>query len=118
LEEAELPHLILQPLVENALQHGLEDVTENGRLEIRAWREAETLAIDVSDNGCGFSPGKPRFHRSGHVGGIGLSNTRERLHQLYGENQSVEIRSAPGEGTTITLRIPYRARAGLQPALT
>src|SRR5687768_6306669 len=45
LEDAELPHLILQPLVENALQHGLENVTEDGQLEIRAWREGATLAI-------------------------------------------------------------------------
>jgi two-component system, LytTR family, sensor kinase len=116
LEDAELPHLILQPLVENALQHGLENVTEDGRLEIRAWREGATLAIAVRDNGCGFTSTSGRDRRSGDAGGIGLSNTRERLHQLYGAAQSLEIRSAPGHGTTITVRIPYRVRAALQAA--
>ena len=117
LEEAEVPHLILQPLVENALQHGLQDVTEEGKLEIRAWRVADTLAIAVIDNGCGFEPCHPPLHvQTAPTVGIGLANTRERLNQLYGRNQSFAIESALEQGTTITLRIPYRARMTMQTA--
>ena len=107
LHEAEVPHFLLQPLVENALAHGLGDVTENGVVEVRARREVDTLILTVRDNGAGFANGSADNHRGARVGGVGLSNTHERLQQLYGESQSLEIKSAPGAGCLISIRIPY-----------
>lgn len=111
--EAEVPHLLLQPVVENALLHGLEDVTENARLEIRVRRESAQLVCEVRDNGAGFLPDKgttARADHGDHGAGIGLTNTRERLQQLYGREQTLGIRSTPGEGCTVTIRIPFCLR--------
>jgi LytS/YehU family sensor histidine kinase len=113
LEAAEVPHLLLQPLVENALHHGLEDVTENARLEVAVSRKGDALVCTVRDNGVGFGADeKVSGSRGiGNGNGIGLGNTRERLQQLYGADQSLVIASTPGVGCTVTIRIPYRASA-------
>jgi two-component system, LytTR family, sensor kinase len=117
LSGAQLPHLLLQPLVENALSHGLGDVTENGLLQVRGRREAETLVLTVRDNGAGFDC--MSADRAAPAGsGVGLTNTQERLQQLYGGAQSLQIESAPGRGCVVTIRIPYRHQESpvLQPA--
>ena len=76
--DALLPNLILQPLVENAIQHGVSKMDGQGRIEMRAWRENEQLCLSVRDNG-------PSVGGDGSLKeGIGLSNTRARLQQLYG----------------------------------
>jgi two-component system, LytTR family, sensor kinase len=109
LFDAQVPHLILQPLVENALSHGLEDTTENGELVVRAARDSQMLVLSVRDNGCGFFPDdEASAVRTG--GGVGLRNTAERLQQLYGAEQSLKIESAPGLGCTVTITLPYRQR--------
>jgi LytS/YehU family sensor histidine kinase len=107
--DAEIPHLLLQPLVENALLHGLENVTENARLTISVRREGEELSCTVYDNGAGFSLGRAT-EDSGNGRGMGLANTRERLQQLYGLRQSLAITSTPGRGCRVALRLPLRRR--------
>jgi sensor histidine kinase YesM len=107
LEDAEVPHLLLQPLVENALQHGLEDVTENGRLEVIVAREADSLVLVVRDNGAGFDAKNVAASVSPGCG-IGLTNTRDRLQQFYGAQQSLVINRPAGGGCAVTIRIPYR----------
>lgn len=116
LQDAEVPHLLLQPVVENALLHGLEDVTENARLEIRISRRTDALVCEVRDNGAGFSPEKPQSDGAS-PSGIGLPNTRDRLQQLYGSNQTLVIASLPGQGCTVTIQIPFRRRAAARPVL-
>lgn len=105
--EAEIPHLILQPLVENALIHGLEDVSENAVLTIDLAREGSALICRVGDNGVGFTV--PTDH-DGSVkeAGIGLSITRDRLRQLYGSSQALLVTSAAGHGCVATLHLPFR----------
>ncbi len=94
-----VPSLILQPLVENAIQHGIAASARGGALTITARSEDGSLVLQVRDTGPGLS------HTSGESGrGIGLSNTRLRLQQLYGERQQFEL--AEEGGLVVNLRIP------------
>lgn len=113
LLDAQVPHLLLQPLVENAFRHGLEDVSENGRLEIAASRDGDALVCVVRDNGAGFDAGA---NGGSGAGGIGLANTRERLQQLYGARQSLAIRSPAGGGCEVAIRVPYSKSVPAEPA--
>jgi LytS/YehU family sensor histidine kinase len=97
LQKAAVPKFILQPLVENALKHGLAPRARPGRLTLRAAREGEWLDLEVQDNGAGFDSVRE---------GVGLRNTRARLLLLYHENQKLEIFSVPDKGTRIVVRIP------------
>jgi two-component sensor histidine kinase len=106
LQEALVPCLILQPLVENAIRHGIEQREETGRLAISARRDNGVLELSVSDNGSGL-PEDADAPREG----IGLSNTRSRLHHLYGDNQQLELKRAPGGGLEVRITIPYRTAA-------
>jgi len=101
--DARVPHLLLQPLVENAIHHGTSRLTRGGELWINSYRRGDDLYLDVGDNGPGFSP-KPEWHAK-H--GLGLNATRERLRVFYGERQRLDIHSAPGRGTIISVQIPF-----------
>lgn len=101
---AEIPNLILQPIVENAIRHGVDRQSGAGLVEIRARREDGCLRLEVRDNGPGFS-GTVRTRGNE---GVGLTNTRQRLERLYGENYLFEIGDAPGGGVRAVLEIPYR----------
>jgi sensor histidine kinase YesM len=103
---AKVPSLILQPLVENAIRHGLEPQVGEGTVTVRARRERERLILTVSDNGAGYSPDKESAPREG-PGGIGLTNTRDRLNALYGKEHSLTIAPGPSGGTEITIDIPW-----------
>jgi two-component system LytT family sensor kinase len=109
--DALVPNLILQPLVENAIRHGIGKRLTAGVLEISARRENGRLQLEVRDDG----PGLPE--NWSHIGGkgIGLANTRARLRQLYGEAQEFNLRNAESGGTIATLMIPFqRGRAPLE----
>lgn len=99
---AQVPNLILQPLVENAIRHGIEPHARPGHIKLRASRQADGLALEVSDNGGGLQ--KPSPDREG----VGLSNTRARLRELYGTAHRFELASAPGGGLSVQLTIPFR----------
>jgi two-component system LytT family sensor kinase len=103
--EARMPHLILQPLVENAIRHGIAPRCGPGRVVISTAREGDELIVRVEDNGKGFDE---RARRNGGNGGIGLSNTLARLEQLYSTDASLTIEDARGGGTVIEIRIPFR----------
>jgi hypothetical protein len=100
LGQARVPSLVLQPLVENAVQHGIAATRGPGTLSIAARREGEYLQLEVRDNGPG-----PRGDPAQRSQGIGLANTRARLQRLYGERQSFEILT--GAGMAVRLRLPY-----------
>ncbi len=98
-----LPSMILQPLVENATRHGIGPKIEGGTLTLRAWRHDGRLALEVSDDGVGIpEEGRPEILESG----IGISNVRERLKVLYGQEFSLRVQSERGQGTTIRIEIP------------
>ena len=98
-----VPAMVLQPLVENAVRHGLSRRVGAGLIAIRTECNGNLLKVVVEDDGEGFS-GTP-------TGGIGIANVRERLTVAYGQEGRFDIRSAPGEGTTVTLEIPVKRRA-------
>jgi signal transduction histidine kinase len=96
-----LPGLILQPLVENAVQHGISKKIGGGTVVIGAALDDGTLRLTVRDTGTGMRAADGVFER-----GVGLRNVRDRLVKLYGPDYAPTISSVNGEGTTVTLRIP------------
>ncbi|MEW6730617.1 MAG: histidine kinase [Acidobacteriota bacterium] len=104
---AKVPNLVLQPLVENAIHHGIAPRAEPGRIEICTKREKEMLQIRVCDNG----PGLPNPQINTVKEGIGLTNTRARLSQLYGSAHRFELSNAADGGLVVSLTIPFRATA-------
>lgn len=107
--EAEVPNLILQPLVENAIRHGLAPIPGPGHLVVRARRAWDSLILEVVDNGRGFAGG------AAPPEGIGLSNVRGRLRHLYGGAASLELRSGEDEGLAVVLTLPFRTTAAPAP---
>lgn len=109
--DARLPNLILQPIVENAIRHGIAPRTSPGRIEIEARRLNGTLQVQVTDNGRGLSDSS-----SGAIvkEGVGLANTQARLKQLYGDNQRLDLANAASGGLTVILEIPFREHTSTQ----
>jgi signal transduction histidine kinase len=99
---ASVPNLILQPLLENAIRHGIEPHAKPGFIELAARRAEGTLTLEVRDNGQGAGP-------PGSIqDGVGLSNTRARLRALYGEAQRLELDDRPEGGLRVRLTLPFR----------
>ncbi len=104
LLNALVPNLLLQPLVENAIKHGIERQRRPGVIEVDARRHGADVVLIVRDNG----PGLVQKASAPHGHGIGLSNTRRRLEQLYGQRQTLQMRDADGGGTEVVVRLPWR----------
>ena len=107
LLDATVPTLILQPLVENAVRHGIARKPGAGRIDIEARESGSGLCLIVRDTGVGFGAHGPGRTREG----VGLSNTRARLAQLYGEQASLELSETAGGGATVIVRLPLPERA-------
>ncbi|HEX7057983.1 MAG TPA: sensor histidine kinase [Bacilli bacterium] len=114
----QLPSLTLQPFVENAFIHGLEPLESQGMLDIRIKDHSDFVTIAVRDNGLGMSEekikaiqqGDPTEKYRGHSTGIGIHNVIRRLRLFYDTQDVVDIASAVGQGTCITLRLPKTRR--------
>jgi two-component system, LytTR family, sensor kinase len=104
--DAAVPTLLLQPLVENAVRHGIAASADGGRLEVRAHREAGDLVIEVLGDG----PPLPPDWRDRE--GVGLSSTRGRLQQLYGSGARLELENHPPAGVVARVRIPFSRELG------
>jgi two-component sensor histidine kinase len=107
LLDAQVPTFVLQPLVENAIRHGIEPREGPGQVRVAAERVADRLVIEVSDNGNGLNDHGTEA-RNGNGRGIGLGNTRARLTQLYGAEQAITLASREGGGVVVRLEIPWR----------
>jgi two-component system, LytTR family, sensor kinase len=103
--DAMLPSLLLQPLIENAIKHGVARRIEGGTLSIRAHREGTMLLIEVAADGPGSGAAGPAPPGNGH--GVGLANVRERLRVLYGERQSFDTEDRDPHGFVVRLRMPF-----------
>ena len=101
--EARVPTLILQPLVENALGHGIAARAGPGRVEIKANRQGDFLRLTVSDDGRGLPPATTER--------VGLANTRARLRLLYADRQRFDVRDADGGGVIAEIELPWRTHA-------
>ena len=123
LTQAKMPKLILQPIVENAIIHGIEGIPDTGRIVIRCQFTGKRLILTVSDNGVGMGPERlrelndrvsniyDRFERErGEVGGIALSNVNNRIKLLFGEDYGINILSEKGAGTDVEITLPYVTR--------
>ncbi len=99
-----VPSMILQPLVENSIKHGLSRKVGEGRITIRSSRRAGHVVIEVADNGVGMQP--DRVESTGGDHGIGLRNVNERLRVIYGANYQLRLHSVPGQGTLARIEIP------------
>jgi hypothetical protein len=97
--DALVPSLLLQPLVENAIRHGLSSRATGGSVRVRGFRKDDTLLILISDDGRGLPPERYRE-------GIGLKNTRLRLEYLYGKRQELDLDRGHSGGVTVQLRLP------------
>jgi signal transduction histidine kinase len=100
LASALVPNMILQPMVENAFKHGLSETPSGGRVEVSARREDNELVLEIKDNGIGIRDQDP---------GIGMQNTRDRLHALYGDDYRLDLRNRD-DGTTgaiAVIGVPY-----------
>ncbi|MPY89947.1 MAG: hypothetical protein GEU99_18745 [Luteitalea sp.] len=97
-----VPGFVLQPLVENAIKHGVAKRAAAGRLDIVARVVGHHLELAVRDDGVGMSASQGE--------GVGLSNTRERLRTMYGDDGAVTLGTPPGGGTEVVLRMPFRVR--------
>jgi signal transduction histidine kinase len=102
-QDALVPNLILQPIVENALEHGVNRAGGEGQIEIAARRDGDRLILTVRDNGPGLD--------AQNTSGVGLANTRARLEQLYGDRASLELKDAEGGGVLAQITLPYRQHA-------
>jgi sensor histidine kinase YesM len=100
--DARVPNLILQPIVENAIRHGIAPHSRAGKIDIRAWLDNGVLQLEVQDNGKGI-PAEGNLYE-----GIGLKNTRSRLEQLYGNNQQLHLQNVDTGGLLVQLCLPFQ----------
>jgi len=105
--DAAVPHLLLQPLVDNAVKHGISKLLAGGEIRIIVTAQDGELQIEIRDNGPGV-----RKEGTFPASGLGLRITRERLESLYGQDHSVELLSPPGGGTVTRICIPFRLQPG------
>ncbi len=105
-EQALIPSFLLQPLVENAIIHGLRGISQVGTIAIRSLIEGDRLVLTIADNGVGV----PAELRDEGSGGIGLSSTRERLDKIFPGDHRFVIRKLDEGGTEVLISIPYRRR--------
>jgi sensor histidine kinase YesM len=101
-----VPSLVLQPVVENAVRHGLEPRAAPGTITIRAERVAGILRLAVTDDGPGLKPADARTERRG----IGLANTEARLRELHGPAARLVLREPAGGGVSVEIELPFRRR--------
>ena len=101
-----VPSMILQPLVENSVRHGVAPRPEGGCIKIKAWRDNSLLRLEVEDDGPGLGGDAPPKER------VGLTNTRARVSNLYGDEHGLKLLHAAGGGLVVSLSIPFRTESG------
>ena len=111
--EVMVPSMLLQPLVENSIKHGLASMVEGGSIYVRSRLSDSRLVIEVEDDGVGMTASQPGTTRGA---GIGMANISERLKMLYGDTARITIDSGEGKGTLVRIRLPLLQGSGAVPA--
>ena len=106
--EVQVPSILLQPLIENCIKHGLESRINGGQITLRSRLQSDRAIIEVEDDGVGIG-GRPQNELRPASNGIGMKNVRERLEVLYGGNARFTVVSSPGRGTLVSIEIPVAA---------
>lgn len=105
-----IPRLCIEPIVENAVVHGIEPKISKGTVTVNIKKEADTVIFDIIDDGCGFEASEIDIEsisdRKLNHNSIGLNNTNRRIKLIYGDSYGISIYSKPGSGTIVTVRIP------------
>jgi two-component system LytT family sensor kinase len=112
-----LPYLVLQPLVENAIRHGIEPCGQGGIVHVHGEAQGGDCVIGIEDNGVGMDPGRVEATLTGKgtVGSVGLTNVDKRLRTTYGPWYGLVVETAPGAGTRVLVRVP-RFQPGVMPS--
>ncbi|GAE28822.1 sensor histidine kinase [Alkalihalobacillus hemicellulosilyticus] len=118
VKQASIPKLMIQPLVENAVNHGLKDIQENGLVTITAFQKEQTIYITVIDNGAGISEDKLQLLNrqlnrkiiETNDSGVGLTNVSQRLRLMYGARYQLQVVSKENEGTKVTIQLPFNRK--------
>ena len=110
--EVMVPSILLQPLIENSIKHGLEPRIHGGTVTLRSRLEGERILIEVADDGVGIGH-RPASALRREGAGIGMKNVRERLEVLYGDQARFSVASSPGRGTMVSIEIPVVLANGL-----
>ncbi|MBI9015130.1 MAG: sensor histidine kinase [Clostridiales bacterium] len=105
LKSVKVPKIILQPIVENAIYHGIREKTSGGSITVSVQQDASTLKLIVQDDGVGFDE-ETKESKLVKLGGVGIENVKKRLSLVYGDRSDIVIDSKPNIGTTVTLIIP------------
>ena len=100
-----MPSILLQPLIENSIKHGLEPRINGGTVTLRSRLEGDRVRIEVADDGVGMG-NRPLSALQRTGAGIGMKNVQERLEVLYGNQARFEVVSNPGRGTLVSIEIP------------
>ena len=106
IADYKLPKLVLQPLVENAIYHGIKEIDRQGMIRVTAAAEEKQLVLSIYDNGCGFELRDSTDTTFLRLGGVGLKNVDQRLRLQFGEDYHMEIQSEPDKFTQISLYLP------------
>jgi two-component system LytT family sensor kinase len=101
-----VPSILLQPLIENSIKHGLEPRIHGGTVTLRSRLEGDRVHIEVADDGVGMGNRPTTAMRSSNGAGIGMKNVQERLEVLYGTQASFSVVSNPGRGTLVSIELP------------
>ena len=101
-EQARIPSLILQPLIENAIKYAIAPVEEGGKISIRVWLDKDYVCLEMLDTGPGLTSTGKEYKNAG----IGLRNTVDRLHEFYADNHAFNLESVPSGGLKVHMRLP------------
>ncbi len=111
IKNEKMPKLLLQPVVENAIEHGIDEKEEGDKKLFLSFKgQGDDVEIIVRDNGTGMEQEKAETLVTYQAKGYGLKNVNDRIRLLYGESYGIQIYSAPGEGTTVIMRFPKEIR--------
>ena len=118
LSQELIPKIILQPVVENAIKHGVYELRRKGHIEVRIYHKGNDIFMEVEDDGKGFGVSRPQFKEYDYLkhSGYGLKNVAERIGLEYGSGYGVNVKSEPEQNTIVQLKLRFHSVKEEEPA--